>query len=112
MRPWKSFAGLSSWMMRLAVLLVVVSLFHGIIMTLNIQSMHFFLAAGFGLAALFLVLGGFFSRHGVTMFAALALLILAGLHAYWSFGGSLNDSFARFILIAGVSVHFLANGNK
>ena len=111
MRPWKNLSGLASWMMRLAVLMIVALIFQASIMAFNLQSLHFYLAAAFVLAAIFLVIGGFFSRHTTTMLAAMALVVLSGLHAYWAFAG-LNVTFARYILLAAVSLHFISNGNK
>jgi hypothetical protein len=111
MRPWKNLSGLASWMMRLAVLMIVALVFQATIMAFNLQSLHFYLAAAFVLAAIFLVIGGFFTRHTTTMMAALTLLILSGLHAYWAFAG-LNVTFARYIMLAAISLQFLSNGNK
>lgn len=111
MRPWKNFTGLASWLLRITVLLMLISLFIEVIMGLNFQSLPFLMAAGFALSGTFLFIGGFFSRHGVTMLSALALFILSGLHAFWAFDG-LNDSFARFAMLGAVSMYFLANGNK
>jgi hypothetical protein len=111
MRPWKNISGFSSWLIRITVLLLVVSLFLGSLLSLDLQSQAFYFAAGFVMTALFLFFGGFFNKHTVTMISA---LILFGLSAYfaWNNFSGLNDIFARYALLSAISLSFLANGNK
>lgn len=111
MNPWKSLTGLASWSMRVAIMLVIFAQFFSTFMNFNLSSLSFFMAAGFVVFGVLLFVGGFLSKHSLTVIAALVLLVLSGLQAYWSFNG-ITGAFAQWLLMAAVSLYFVTNGNK
>jgi hypothetical protein len=111
MNPWKSFTILAAWLMRIAMMLIIFSYFFNIAMRLDLSDYRFFIAALFLVFGLLLFVGGFLSRHTMTVVSALVLLILSILQAYWNFSG-VTSAFALWLLMCSCSLYFLSHGNK
>ncbi|MFN3554430.1 MAG: hypothetical protein ACK4VN_00545 [Bacteroidales bacterium] len=111
MNPWKSLTGLSSWLMRVAMMLAIFALFFNSFMNFNLSSLSFFIAAGFVVFGVLLFVGGFLSKHSLTVIAGLVIFILCGLQAYWSFNG-ITNAFAQYLVMGSVALFFVTNGNK
>jgi hypothetical protein len=113
MRPFKSLTPLASWMLRLGVLLLVGAHLWPSLRGAQFTSLTTIVAAAFALFALLLFIGGFTKKHTLTMISGLALMLLAGWHAYSSGVFSiLNQTFAAYILTGVIGFHFFINGNK
>lgn len=111
MKPLKSFSGFASWLMRIAVLLIVFAAFFNTFMAFGIKELSFYIAAGFMVFGLLLFIGGFVSKPTLTVVSGLILFLLSGLKAYWAFNG-ITAEFAQWVLMGSVALSFLANGNK
>jgi hypothetical protein len=111
MNPWKSFTGLASWLLRIAMMLVIFTSFFNTFMTFNFQTLSFFIATAFVVFGVLLFVGGFLSKHSLTVVSALVLLILSVIQAYWAFDGA-TPGFAQWLLMCAASMFFVSNGNK
>lgn len=111
MNPWKGLTGLSAWVMRIAMLMLLLPMFYPTLIAFNIQSLHFYIGAAMVVCSVLLLIGGFLSKHTITVVSSLILLILSGVQAYWAFSG-LNQLFAMWVLTGSVALYFLSNGNK
>ena len=70
-------------------------------------------AAAFALFTVLLFMGGFSKKHTLTMLSGLAMMLLAGWHAYSSgLFSLLNTTFAAYMLTGVIGFHFFINGNK
>jgi hypothetical protein len=111
MNPWKSFTGLASWVMRIAITLVIFAHFFNAFMGFNFQTLGFIIAAVFIVFGVLIFVGGFLSKHTLTVLSALVLLFLSALQAYWAFNG-VTSTFSFWLLMCAASLYFLSNGNK
>jgi len=111
MNPWKSITGLANWIMRIAIMLMIFAWFFQSFMNFNLNNPWFYMATAFVVLGVMLFVGGFLSKHSLTVFSAFGLLILSALQAYWSFNG-ITGVFAQWLLMGSVSLYFVTNGNK
>ncbi len=111
MKPWKKLTGLMSWLLRLSILMFVATHYLPDIQRFNPRLFSFYEAAIFALAGIFLVAGGFFNRHSVTIFSALVLLVLSVYNAVIVFDG-ITGIFSIWMLMISGSLYFIVNGNK
>ncbi len=111
MNPWRSLTGLASWLMRIAIMLVIFANFFGTFMNFNFPSQSFIIATLFVIFGALLFVGGFLSKHSVTVVSALVLLVLSVLQAYWTFNG-ITGAFAFWLLMSSVTLYFVTHGNK
>ncbi len=111
MKPWKKLSGLMSWLLRISILMFVATHFLPYIQAFNLGLFSFYEAALFALAGLFLVAGGFFNRHSVTIYSAMVLLVLSVYNAFVVFEG-ITGIFSIWMLMISGSLYFIVNGNK
>lgn len=112
MEPIRTLFPMSTWLMRLAVLLLVYICFFTTYRTPDLNKTDFYIALGFGVSGMLLFVGGFLKKSGLTVISA-ALLFIGCLYkiiTYYAF------SHGRFVAIYGifaaVTFFFIANGNK
>ena len=111
MNPWKRFTGLASWMMRIAMVLVIIANFFDTFMTFEVTQLRFFIALSFLVFGALLFIGGFLSKHSLTVVSALILFGLSAIQAFLTYEG-VTDTFAFWLMTATVSIYFVSNGNK
>lgn len=111
MNPWKSLSGLATWFMRIAMMLMIFTWFYQTFMNFNLNSTDFYWATAFMVLGVLIFVGGFLSKHTLTLISAIGLLFLSALQAYWSYSG-VTGIFAQWLLMTSVSLFFVTNGNK
>ncbi|MEI6764475.1 MAG: hypothetical protein WCM76_02470 [Bacteroidota bacterium] len=112
MEPIKTLFPLSTWMLRLAVLLIVYICFFVEYRTPNFSSTNFYIAVAFGFFGMLLFIGGFLKKSGLTMLSA-ALLFIGCLYKIISYYAFSHGRFvAIFGVFAAITFFFIANGNK
>lgn len=111
MKPIKSLFPLASWLLRLALLLMVAMLIWPDLKLVQFTDLYSLLPAVFGLFALLLAIGGFMSKHTLTMLSGLAIMLVSGWFIYRQFDG-LNQNLAVYALTGIIGLHFFVNGNK
>jgi hypothetical protein len=111
MNPWKNFTGLSAWMMRIAVLLVIFTSMFPVFMQFDLRSPRFFVSAVFVVFGILLFVGGLLSKQTLTVVSGLILFIVSVLQAYWAFNG-ITANFALWILMSSAAIYFVSRGNK
>lgn len=111
MNPWKNLTGLSSWLMRIAAILMLFAWFFNTFINFNLNQPQFFLATVFLVFGLLLFTGGFLRKHSLTVVSAIVLLILSVLQAYWSYNG-ITGVFAQWVVMSSVFFYFVTHGNK
>jgi hypothetical protein len=113
MRPFASLSPLANWMLRGGLLLLVSAHLWPILKDFQFSSITSITAAAFALFTVLLFMGGFSKKHTLTMLSGLAMMLLAGWHAYSSgIFSLLNTTFAAYMLTGVIGFHFFINGNK
>ncbi len=110
MNPWKKLTGVASWLIRLSLILVIYTRTFGIFMQLDFADTDFYIAAGFILAAVLLLVGGFF-KQGLTVVAGLLILILSAIQITIAFDG-ITPTLSIWALTGSAGLFFLSYGNK
>lgn len=115
MKPVKSLAPLSGWLLRIAVCLFLLSRYWETLTSVNahsisLQTLCVCLYCMFGVL---LVLGGVGKSPTLTIVSAMVVALFSLYFAYTAFQGSWLDGYMlSFVLPFAISIHFIANGNK
>lgn len=112
MKPLKGILPLSTWLMRIAIMLFVYLAFFDTIKSLQFKSVDFFIALAFGVFSLLLFVGGFVKSQTLTVVSALILLIVSVFEIVDVSKAGLNATLSIFALVASISLYFLAAGNS
>lgn len=111
MNPWKRFTGLASWMMRIAMVLVIIANFFDTFMAFELTQLRFFIALAFLMFGGLLFIGGFLSKHSLTVVSALILFGLSAIQSFLTYDG-VTHTFTFWLMTAAVSIYFVSQGNK
>ncbi len=115
MKPVKSMAPLSGWLLRISVCLFLLSRYRNVITSLNAHSISLqtLCICLYCLFAVLLVPGGVGKAHTLTIVSAVVVALFSMYFAYAAFHGSWLDGYMlSFVLPFAVGIHFIANGNK
>ena len=112
MEPVRSLYALSTWLLRVALLVLVYIIFFTTLRSPDVNHVPFWIAAGFSLFSMLLFVGGFMKKSSLTVITAviLALGCIYKIVMYYAF--SQNVSIAIFLVMGAISLFFFANGNK
>ena len=112
MRPAKALFPFAAWMLRISMPVIAYTTFLETVKTLDFSDLQFYIATVFTLFSVFLFIGGFMTKHTLTMFSALVLLGISLYEAFHFLSEKLNPIFALFLLTAAAMLLFLSIGNK
>ncbi len=112
MKPIKTLLPFSRWMLRLVVLGWLIMHHASTIQTLNLQSQVFYIALAFVLSGVLLFAGGFSSKPGLTVVAAIFLTILFAYKLYVNFTPAVTESQIITMLFLSISIYFMSSANK
>lgn len=110
MRPLKSLAPIASWLLRVAIMVLIFQKYSDSFLTFSLQSTTFYFSAAFIVSAFFLLLGGLLSKTGYSVFSGFAILVLS-LAIIFINGLSIDEVMRQTTLIA-MGAYFVANGNS
>jgi hypothetical protein len=112
MEPVRSLYALSTWLLRIALLVLVYIIFFTTLRSPDVSSLPFWIAAGFALFSMMLFVGGFMKKSTMTVIAAviLGLGCLYKIVMYYAFDQ--GRFIAIFFVLGALSLFFFANGNK
>ena len=112
MRPAKGLFPFAAWMIRISMPVIAYTTFLETVKTFDFGDLQFYLAAAFTLFSVFLFVGGFLTKHTLTMISALVLLGISLYEVFHFVSEKLNPIFALFMLTAAAMLLFLSIGNK
>jgi hypothetical protein len=112
MEPVRSLYAISTWLLRVAVLVLVYIIFFTTLRSPDVNHVPFWIAAGFALFSMLLFVGGFMKKSSMTVISAviLALGCVYKIVMYYAF--SQGGFIAIFLVLGAISLFFFANGNK
>lgn len=111
MKPWTSFVGLAKWLLRIAMFFVIFTQYYESFMAFELNRIAFYASAIFLIFGVLLLVGGFLSRHNLTVISGLMIFLVSIYASAISFDG-ITSEFALNILIGSVALLFLTDGNK
>ena len=112
MKPLKSGLAFSSWLLRIAELTFVLSMFLTAIKQFNYTNISFYVVAGFVLFGVLLFIGGFMSKPALTVISG---FVLSGLSVYKIiilFSGSYTSDIASYMIVLAIGFYFVCAGNQ
>ncbi|HOY32253.1 MAG TPA: hypothetical protein PKW80_10275 [Bacteroidales bacterium] len=112
MEPVKSFFPLSTWALRVAVLVLIYMIFFGTLSSPDLYNIDFLIAAGFALFGVLLFIGGFMNKSTMTMICALVLMLGCVYEIIMHYGFQKGKFVAIYFVLGAVNLFFFANGNK
>jgi len=111
MRPIKSLSPFAGWLLRLGLVFMVGVLVWPALKQFQFTNLESAITLAFALFAVLVFIGGFMSKHTLTMLSGLVLFLLSVWHLYWNFRG-ISINFAAYALTGIIGLHFFINGNK
>ena len=112
MRPAKRLFPLANWLMRLAAILFVITIYWQTFTQFNFQSVMFYVAAIFIIFSALLFIGGFLYKSNLTVFSSLMLILVTGYHAFLNLKSNFDHNFVVFVVLGSIFVYFFSVGNK
>jgi len=112
MEPVKAFFPLSTWLLRLAILVVIYILFFTALRTFNVHNANFWFAVGFTLCGILLFIGGFFNKSTMTVVTAWLLLLGCIYKLVMHYAFDKGSIAALYFVFAALALFFISIGNK
>jgi hypothetical protein len=112
MRPVKSFFPLASWLLRVAVVLFAIMKYFHVVKTFDFSSLAFYAGVLQILFSFLLFIGGFFSKHTITVISSLVVFLVTLYHAVVVASAGFSLELATLILYGSVALYFLTSGNE
>lgn len=110
MRPVKSMVPLAKWLLRIAAAAIVFQKYFDIAIGFSFKGLGYFMALGFVVLAVLLVVGGFMKTAKLTVVSGLLLWIACLIQLLGVDSFTLNNILAIFPLAA-IGFYFMARGN-
>ncbi|MEI6124564.1 MAG: hypothetical protein WCQ95_13145 [Bacteroidota bacterium] len=112
MEPIKAFYALSTWLLRMALLVLVYILFFVTLRSPDFTNLNFWIALGFASFAALLFIGGFMNKSGLTVISALFLMLGCVYELVMRFAFNKDIFITNFFVMGAIALFFLANGNR
>ena len=112
MNPIKFFHPISTWLMRIGIVLFALVNYFYVLQALNMRSIVFYIAFVSILFSVLLFVGGFFRKPTLTVVSSIFLILVAGYQIFTFLPIGLTNNFAICLLTGAIAMYFLANGNK
>lgn len=112
MQPLKSGQVIAMWFLRLTLVLYL--FFDNIygLRQIDFDSIRFYVAFGFVIFAVLLLVGGFLSKPGITVISGLFIFLLSAYQLFLSFNGKIDAGLILYLFPLSIGLFFLCQGNK
>ena len=112
MQPLKSGQVVAIWFLRITLVLYV--FFDNIysLRQINFDNIRFYIAFGFVIFAVLLLVGGFLSKPSLTVISGLAIFLLSSYQLFISYGGKVDSGLILYLFPLSTGLFFLCQGNK
>ena len=112
MNPIKGILPFAMWLLRLSILLFAFAYFFPEVKGLSFSGLHYFVALAYTVFSILLFIGGFVSKHTLTVFSGLMIFAISAYKLFDLFDLQTFTSFSPFVLVAALGLLFAAIGNK
>jgi len=112
MKPLKSGSALAYWLLRIALLFFLFTIFYGEIGNFNFRNLESYFAVAFVVLGALLFIGGFMAKPTLTVISGLLIALLSSYSLFVQFKSGLNASIASFVLVFSIGFYFTCVGNQ
>ncbi len=112
MKPFKSFSGLSAWLLRITLAVIIFNTYIQAFSNFNFSSLSFYFAAAFIVFGVLLLIGGLLSKQSLTVVSALFIFLLSVYKTISFFHGGINPMMIMHFTMLTLGFYFFATGNK
>ncbi len=105
MKPIKTLYPLSIWIFRIIIVLFAYYSFFPIVKTLEYQSLYFFMAVFFCIAAIGLFVGGFVNKANTTVLSALGIFLVS-LYLIFNSWAGINALRMDYVFVLAIAFFF------
>ena len=111
MKPLKSTTPLARWLLRICLAAFIFFTYFASFKTFNLKDINFYFAAVYFVFSALLIIGGFMSKHSMTVLSGLVIFLLSVYQLIKSFSGEINEYLLVYLLPASIAFYFLSTGN-
>ncbi|MEX0986816.1 MAG: hypothetical protein WD052_05005 [Bacteroidales bacterium] len=110
MRPQKSFVSLAKWLLRIALAIIVFSLYFDRISDLDFSSLIWYISVFMVLFTILLIVGVFVKKESLTVISGLVVAVLS---VIMIFMGNVDlDAIVTHCAPLAIGFYFMARGNR
>ena len=112
MKPLKSGLTFATWLLRIAIAILLTAMFLNDLKSLDFESKMFYINSAFVLAGIMIFIGGFFSKPAVTVISGFIITGLCVYKIFLQFSGGINLSLSHIFVILAIGFYFACAGNQ
>jgi hypothetical protein len=112
MKPLKSARGLVNWLLRISLSAYFIFKSVPVVLYVDLDSAGFYIALLQLVFATLLFIGGFLSKHTLTIIAGLGLFVFGIYLIFSGWTSKLDTALFLSMLISATSFYFVSNGNR
>lgn len=112
MQPLKSGQPIAIWLLRITLVLYLFFDNFYSLRQIHFNNIHFYISFAFVVFAVLLLVGGFLSKSGVTVFAGLFIFLLSAYQLFMSFNWKFDSGLIMCLFPLSLGFFFLCQGNK
>ena len=109
MKPIKSLLPLSTWLMRIGLLVFAYSHYFNTIIDFDLKNPNFYVAVLFSIFSALIFITGFVAKQSLTVVSGLVLSVISIYNLVILFDNRLSEPLAVFVIITAISIYFLSN---
>lgn len=111
MKPLKATTPVARWVLRLTLLIFLYFNYFEVVKGMNYNSINFYFASVYLLAALLLIFGAMFSKPALTVIPAIIIFLLSVYLIVKNTTGIPGPPVLKYLIPASISFLFLSTGN-
>jgi hypothetical protein len=112
MKPFKSGNPIATWMLRIALFSLLFHIYFNPVSTLNFGNITFYLGLSMLLGGVLVIIGGLFSKPGLTIISGLVLFCISLYKIILSFNGIIDSYISIHLITMSLGFFFFTNGNE
>ncbi len=112
MQPFKYGQAIAMWLLRITLTLYLFLCYINRLSPISFERFRFYVALGFVIFSVLLLVGGFLSKPGLTVIAGLVIFLLSGYQLVISFNGKIDINLISYMFPLSIGFFFLCHGNK
>ena len=112
MKAFRTVLPLANWLLRLALVVMLFTLYFNTVVDLDFGRLGFYLASLFILFGVLLIGGGFTKDPGLTVVSGLIIFLLSLYQLVVNFSGNIDYELAVHFMNLSLGFYFFARGNK
>lgn len=112
MQPLKSGQIVAFWLLRITIVLYLFFDNFNSLRQIHFDDFHFYISLALVVFSFLLLVGGFISKPGVTVFSGLFIFLLSSYQLFISFNGKFDSGLILYLFPLSIGFFFLCQGNR